>query len=186
MRFAAYDIHEPDWREGRSQKSLALLSYYVYAHAQLQQNKFWTYNVSRVVYATGHTPHSKSIAAAWTMYMYIQWRHSQSTWMSILPDYWLKYDKQPSTLPLASLEAQQPASQPLITHDAFHFPFFNASLWPPCVGPTVLTNPECQELVAQHIFYDLRVRTQTIKDLKIILLYSNVIDIYTDSLFVLA
>ena len=59
-------------------------------------------------------------------------------------------------------------SRPLETCDASRRSLENASLWPlgpgnlVCAhGTTILTNREPSELVGEHIFYALQVRTRT-------------------------
>ena len=77
------------------------------------------------------------------------------------------HDKE-QTSPLASLEARWPAEQACRSLRR-SLELKNASLWP--LGPgnlvcthstMILTNRESSELVGEHIFYALQVRTRTI------------------------
>ena len=73
--------------------------------------------------------------------------------------------------PLVSLEARWPAKQACqnARHLRHSLELENASLWPlgsgnlVCAhGTTILTNRESSELVGEHVFFALQVRTWTI------------------------
>ena len=97
----------------------------------------------------------------------MKWQRSHSARTSNLPP---NHDKE-QTSPLASLEVQWPAEQACQSARRLHcsLELENAFLWPlgsgnlVCAhGTTILTNCESSELVEEHIFYALQVRTRTI------------------------
>ena len=104
------------------------------------------------------TRHTWTAAARAT---YVQWHCSHSIQMSILLDYQYRYGKEQSILPLALLEAWWPANLASKTQGAhashFAMDLHDHSCDYVCVhGPTILTNPECSELVTECIFHASR------------------------------
>ena len=117
----------------------------------MQQHELWTY------YCVDHTPSMQvnSAAAAQTHHC-----NGSARTLNLAPE----YDKE-QTSPLTSLEARWPAGQ--ASRNERRFVLF---AWE-CVsmatlvcahGTAILTNREPYELIAEHIFCALQVRTQTI------------------------
>ena len=114
-------------------------------------------------YGVDHTPHCRpSCKSSCSNPPCIKCQRSLSS--NLPPD----YDKE-QTSPLASLEAWWPAEQASQMRGTLRCSLENSSLWPlghgtlVCAhGTTILTNCESSELVGEHIFYALQVRTRTI------------------------